>query len=97
MAFRYEIIPSCAKDLLKLTRRNHPLLLALVTTHIPTILQDPYKAGDPKKGDLAGLRAYDLKAQNVAYRLVYRVEGDIVSFVAIGPHDTAYERAGRRK
>lgn len=96
MAYRYEFIASAAKDLLKLTRRNHPLLLALVTTHIPTILRDPYAAGDPKKGDLADLRAYDIKLDNVAYRLIYRIDEDAVIFVAIGPHDAAYERAGRR-
>ena len=96
MAYRYEIIPSAAKDLLKLTRRNHPMLLALVTAHIPTILEDPYKAGEAKKGDLAGLRAYNFRMSNVAYRLVYQIEGDVVVFIAIGPHDAAYERAGRR-
>lgn len=96
MAYRYEFISSAATDLFKLTRRNHPLLVALVTTHIPAILQDPFGAGDPKKGDLAGLRAYGFKDDNVAYRLVYTIEADVVIFVAVGPHDAAYERAGRR-
>jgi mRNA-degrading endonuclease RelE of RelBE toxin-antitoxin system len=96
MAHRYEFTPSCAKDLFKLTRRNHPLLHELVTEHIPAILQDPYKAGEPKKGDLAGVRAYDLTRQGVAYRLVYTIEGEVVLFIAIGPHDTAYARARHR-
>lgn len=61
---------SAGKDLLKPARRNHPLLLALVTSHIPAILRDPRAAGDPKKGDRAGLRAYDLKLANGAYPVV---------------------------
>ncbi|MGI8550243.1 MAG: type II toxin-antitoxin system RelE family toxin [Dehalococcoidia bacterium] len=96
MAYRYEFIPSAAKDLLKLTRRNQPLLHALVTVHIPAILRDPYAAGEPKKGSLAGVRAFDLRQGNVAYRLVYKVETDLVIFIAIGPHDAAYARASRR-
>lgn len=96
MAHRYEFLEAAAKDLFKLTRRNLPLLQEIVAIHIPAILQDPYTAGDPKKGDLAQVRAYDLKVKGVAYRLIYEIEGEVVRFVAIGPHDTAYERARRR-
>ncbi|TAK27926.1 MAG: hypothetical protein EPO21_23190 [Chloroflexota bacterium] len=96
MAHRYVFLEAAAKDLFKLMRHNQPLLHAIVATHIPTILQAPYKAGEPKKGDLAHVRAYDLRVKGVAYRLIYEVEGGVVSFIAIGPHDTAYERARRR-
>jgi mRNA-degrading endonuclease RelE of RelBE toxin-antitoxin system len=96
MAYRYEFLEAAAKDLGKLTRHNSPLLLAIATVHIPEILKDPYKAGEPKKGKLTGLRAYNLKVENVAYRLVYQIEGDVVRFVAIGPHDEAYRRGSRR-
>ena len=96
MAFRYEPLEAAAKDLFKLARHHQPLLHDLATMHIPRILHDPYSAGDPKKGDLAGLRAYDLNVKRVAYRLVYAVEGDIVTLVAIGPHEQAYARASRR-
>ena len=96
MAYRYEFLEAAAKDLFKLTRHNQPLLHEIVATHIPAILQDPLKAGEPKKGDLAHVRAYDLKARGVAYRIVYEIEGEVVRFIAIGPHDAAYERARRR-
>ena len=96
MAHRYEFRPPAAKDLFKLTRHDQPLLHALVTEHIPTILRDPYAAGEPKKGDLAGMRAYDLTVKTVAYRLVVRGENDCVLFIAIGSHDAAYARAARR-
>ncbi len=96
MAYRYEFLEAAARDLAKLTRHNSALLLAITVEHIPAILKDPYAAGKPKKGDLAGLRAYNLKVANVAYRLVYEIAADVVRFVAIGPHDEAYARAGRR-
>lgn len=96
MAYRYEFLEAAAKDLFKLTRHQHPLLHAIATIHIPAILRDPHGAGEPKKGDLAHVRAYDLTVKSVAYRIVYAIEGDVVVFVAIGPHDVAYARARRR-
>jgi mRNA-degrading endonuclease RelE of RelBE toxin-antitoxin system len=96
MAFRYEFIEAAAKDLFKLTRHNQPLLHAIATEHIPAILRDPFAAGEPKKGDLARVRAYDLTVKGVAYRLIYQLEGDAVLFIAIGTHDAAYNRARRR-
>jgi mRNA-degrading endonuclease RelE of RelBE toxin-antitoxin system len=96
MAFRYVFIEAAAKDLYKLTRRNQPLLHAITTEHIPAILMDPYAAGEPKKGKLANCRGYNIKVENVAYRLVYRLQGEVVEFIAIGPHDEAYARAERR-
>jgi mRNA-degrading endonuclease RelE of RelBE toxin-antitoxin system len=96
MAYRYEFLPAAARDLFKLTRHNQPLLIDIATIHIPAILKDPFSAGEGKKGDLAHVRAYDLRVRGVAYRLIYSVDGDVVTFVAVGPHDPAYERARRR-
>jgi mRNA interferase RelE/StbE len=96
MAYRYEFLQAAAKDLLKLTRHDAPLLVAIVTEHLPAILRDPLKAGEPKRGDLAGVSAYNLTHRGVAYRLVYAIEEDVVVVVAIGPHDAAYARAKRR-
>lgn len=96
MAHRYEFLEAAAKDLFKLTRHNQPLLHELVACHIPIILGDPHKVGEPKKGDLAQVLAYNFKFRGVAYRFLYLVEGEVVRFVAIGPHDVAYRRARRR-
>jgi len=96
MAYRYEFIEAAARDLFKLTRHNQPLLHEIATTHIPAILRDPYSAGEPKKGDLTHVRAYDLKVKGVSYRLIYQIDGEVVRFIAVGPHDTAYQRARRR-
>jgi mRNA-degrading endonuclease RelE of RelBE toxin-antitoxin system len=71
-------------------------LFQIATIDIPAILRDPLKAGEQKKGDLAHVRAYNLRAHGNAYRIVYTIEGDVVVFVAIGLHHQAYERASRR-
>ena len=96
MACRYEFLASAARDLFKLTRHNPALLVDIATIHIPAILRDPMAAGEAKQGDLAHVRAYNLRIRGVAYRMVYTVEPDVVTFVAIGPHDAAYARARRR-
>lgn len=96
MAYRYEFLEAAARDLFKLTRHNQPLLHAIATEHIPAILRNSLEAGEPKKGDLAHVRAYNLRVRGVAYRLVYALEEDVVVIVAIGPHDDAYAQARRR-
>lgn len=96
MAFRYEVTPAAKRDLEQLTRHNAPLGHLLLTEVIPAILRDPYRAGESKVGDLAGLRAVPFRVRTVAYRLVYALREDVVEIWAVGPHDVAYERARRR-
>ena len=84
MAYRYELLAAAARDLFKLTRHNPALLIDIATVHIPAILRDPLAAGEAKQGDLAHVRAFNLRVRSVAYRLIYAVEGDVVTFVAIG-------------
>lgn len=95
MGHSYEFTPACAKDLYKL-RKNYDLLHSITVEHVPAILKDPYEAGEKKKGNLADVRARNIKVRNVAYRLIYRIEDDVILFVALGPHDAAYTRASRR-
>ncbi len=95
MAYRYDFTQACAKDLVKLSR-NRDLLVSIITEHVPAILASPYEAGEKKKGDLADVRARAIRIKGVAYRLIYKIEDDVILFVALGPHDAAYARAGRR-
>lgn len=97
MAFRFEFDEAAARDLRKLTRRDQPHLLGIVTEHFPAILRDPHGAGEKKKGDLAHVRAYNPKVNNVALDGVNQAVGDVVLFIAIGVHDDAYARAARRR
>ena len=96
MAYRYEFLEAAARDVFKVTRHDIRLLHALLTVHIPKLLEDPLAVGEPKKGDLSGFRAYNLNFPRVAYRLVYTVDADVVRIIAFGPHDDAYQNAARR-
>lgn len=97
MAFRFDFEEAAAHDLRRFTRRNHPLLMDIVTEHTPAILREPHRVGEKKKGDLDHVRAYNFKADNVVYRLVYTIEDDVVVIVAIGTHDHAYAHASHRR
>jgi addiction module RelE/StbE family toxin len=96
MAYRYVFDPACVRDLDKLTRRQHDLLLRLVVEHIPLILQSPQGAGEKKSGNLKDCYGYNLSTSGAAYRLIYTLRDDVVVFLAVGPHDVAYRDAGRR-
>ena len=96
MAHRYEFEQPAAKDLFKLTRHNPRLINEIVTEHIPAILRDPYNAGEQKRGELKGVWGYNLQSGGTAYRMLYTIQGDLVVFLAIGPHDEAYARGKRR-
>ena len=97
MAHRYEFSSAAARDLERLCRHNTALLLEIVTEHIPTIITDPLAVGEKKQGNLAHVRAYGFTVRRVAYRLAYAVEGDLVTFIAVGTHDQAYARAAHRR
>ncbi len=95
--YGYAFTPSAAKDLYAF-RRNPRLLILLTTKVIPAMLPDPRRAGNPKRGDLAGVYALAFSDSGTAYRLVYTVDDDrqLVEFIAFGPHDAAYANASRR-
>jgi mRNA-degrading endonuclease RelE of RelBE toxin-antitoxin system len=96
MAYRYAFAPACARDLDALTRRQHGLLLRLVVEHIPAILENPQGAGEKKSGPLKDCYGFVLTISGAALRLVYTLHNDVVIFLAVGPHDTAYRDATRR-
>ena len=96
MAYRYAFAPACARDLGNLTRRDHRLLMRVVVDVIPAILRNPQGAGEKKSGDLKECYGYSLTTSGAAYRLVYTLEGEVVIFLSVGPHDAAYRDAARR-
>ncbi len=85
--------PQAAKDLYKLTKRNKPLGKALLEVHIQKILQNPFRVGTKKRGDLSHVRGYDLVFHGTSYRILYVIHSDFVRFIAFGVHDVAYRRA----
>lgn len=58
-------------------------------TEIKKIIQDP-SIGSEKKGDLRGVFVHKFKIQNSLYLLSYRILGQDVELIMIGPHENYY-------
>ncbi len=56
---------------------------------IKRILDDP-AIGTEKKGDLRGIHVHKVKLKTVQYLLAYRIEGEILELIMIGPHQNYY-------
>ncbi len=87
--------PKVDKDLSKLDK---PVRLQIRDRHIPAILENPYVAGSPLSGELAGLRSYHFTANRVDYRIIYDVLDDklLVLFLMVGTRENFYKRLLRR-
>lgn len=46
--------------------------------------------GQEKKGDLRGVFIHKIKIQNINYLLSYRLIGDTLELIMIGPHENYY-------
>jgi len=58
-------------------------------TEIKKIIQDP-SIGSEKKGDLRGVFVHKLKIQSSLYLLSYRMLGENIELIMIGPHENYY-------
>jgi mRNA interferase RelE/StbE len=76
---------SFAKTVKKL-EENQKLQL---DTEIKKIIQDP-SIGSGKKGDLRGVFVHKFKIQNSLYLLSYRILGEDIELIMIGPHENYY-------
>ncbi len=77
------LVPDHVADRL---RHFHPALKAGVKAALKQILEDP-TSGKALKDELEGLRSYRVKR----FRIIYRVSGDGVEIVTIGPRRVIYE------
>lgn len=56
---------------------------------IKKIIQDP-SIGAEKKGDLKGVLAHKFKLQGALFLLSYRLVGEDLELIMIGPHENYY-------
>jgi mRNA-degrading endonuclease RelE of RelBE toxin-antitoxin system len=47
--------------------------------------------GEKKKGDLRGIYVYKFKVKTIQYLLSYRLSGDALELIMIGPHENYYK------
>ncbi len=56
---------------------------------IKHILEDP-AIGTEKKGDLRGIHVHKFKLKTIQYLLAYRIAGENLELIMIGPHQNYY-------
>ncbi len=56
---------------------------------IRKVIEDP-SIGSEKKGDLRGVFVYKFKIQNTLYLTSYRMVGEDIELIMIGPHENYY-------
>ena len=61
----------------------------ILDNQIQRILDNP-AIGQEKKGDLRGVFIHKIKIQNINYLLSYRLIGDTLELIMIGPHENYY-------
>lgn len=61
----------------------------LLDNQIRTIAEDP-SIGEEKKGDLRGVHVHKFKIKTILYLLSYRLMGDDLELIMIGPHQNYY-------
>jgi mRNA interferase RelE/StbE len=77
-------------DVAKLVRGMHPELKRKTKAALNAILEGP-ESGKALKNELAGMRSFRVGT----FRAIYRVMGNIVEIVAIGPRQRIYEETYR--
>jgi mRNA interferase RelE/StbE len=78
------------EDLVLVIRNMHPSIKKKVRSSLAAIQSDPTR-GKSLKEDLAGLRSF----RTGRLRIVYKVSGQEVRIVAIGPRSRIYEETLR--
>ena len=61
---------------------------------VKTILSNP-EIGDPKKGDLQGIRVYKYKIGNDIILLAYEIEGSTLYLYSFGSHQNFYKELSK--
>ena len=93
MPFTLELSSSARRDLKRLPENvQHEVLFM----HLPAIQADPYGVGRPLRGTLKGEQCYHF-GRKPEYRIVYFVEGELITVTILGTRENIYKRARRRK
>lgn len=53
-------------------------------------ITDNLSIGEEKKGDLRGIFVYKFKIKTAEYLLAYRIVGEDLELIMIGPHENYY-------
>jgi mRNA-degrading endonuclease RelE of RelBE toxin-antitoxin system len=78
----------------KKTKRMHKREKEMLDQEIRNIANNPSIGGE-KKGDLKGILVRKFKIKTAEYLLVYRMVGEDLELIMIGPHENYYRELKR--
>ncbi len=93
MAFVLEISPAAKRDLKRLPEKVQKEILF---THLPAIKANPYGVGHRLQRTFKGERSYRF-GRRPEYRIIYFIEGELVTVTILGTRENIYKRAKRRR
>jgi addiction module RelE/StbE family toxin len=93
LEFELVLSPAAKRDLKKLP---HKIQRDIVTIHLPIISQNPFEKGKPLAGALKDDRSYHF-GRKPEYRIVYHMEGRLITVTLIGSREGLYREAVRRR
>jgi addiction module RelE/StbE family toxin len=91
--YELELSPAAVRDLKSLPKN---IQKEIVIKHLPMIRNNPIQAGRPLVGALHGERSYHF-GRKPEYRIVYFLEGKVITVTLLGSREGIYKKARRRK
>ncbi len=91
-AYKLELSPAAHRDFKSLPAT---IQQQIVKDHLPVIARDPVSAGRPLTGSLYGQRSYHF-GRRPEYRIIYVVQGGLITVVLIGTREGIYRKAKKR-
>jgi addiction module RelE/StbE family toxin len=91
--YELELSPAAVRDL-----KSLPINIQkeIVILHLPVIRSNPFQAGRPLSGALHGERFYHF-GRKPEYRIIYFIEGKVITVILLGSREEIYKKARRRK
>jgi len=91
--YELELSPAAFRDLKTLPIK---IQKEIVMKHLPAIQNNPIQAGRPLVGALHGERSYHF-GRKPEYRIIYFIEGKVITVTLLGSREGIYKKARRRK
>lgn len=94
----YDLVPSPATE--KFIRKlKDKTLKQKFKEAFQEIQLNPYEAGEPKQGDLAGIYGYDIYHNRTNYEIAYRIDsdedGNLILVILAGTREQFYKELKR--
>ena len=92
-SYELELSTAAGRDLKALPKSVQQ---EIIMGHLPAIRENPFVKGKPLSGVFHNERSYHF-GRRPEYRIVYYVEGNMITVTVIGTREGIYKRARKRK